>query len=210
MRTPTLCAAALALAACDLKDLPSNLPDSGIECRFDTGTDAGSGTVVGSRPFTAPSAYQVSQLFRDERVVLSVQLYDQPTRCDDVRWPTPDGGPSAIGDVARFGIVTADVYSARGTRQVLPGTYPVAGAVDSAYATVYFMRRLDGGTAQSPDGGDAGAPATDWAYAASGSVTLATVDACSASGSFDVELDERDGGRTPLAGTFGASYCPTR
>jgi hypothetical protein len=186
--TRILCVAcgALALQACNFTPLPSNNPDSGITCINGT-SPAGSGTTQGAQAFAVGSSYQRAGQYRDtdSGVVavgaqLDVQLLKKSVACT----ARPDAG-----DGDGFFATVINYNSDR----VTAGTYPVSGKNDGGPAFL-GLGVFDGGLRIANDG----------------TFTLATVDDCAVSGSFDVRFGLPDGGGEPFSGTFSSQYCGLR
>jgi len=182
MKTTALPLVVLALSGCFQVPQPSNNPDSGATC-FPAQSPAGSGTTQGVRSFSVGSSYQhLTQTIPPDAgtiagATLYVRLLEQALPCA----ATTDGG-----DDGSYGLWLSVVAS--GADRVGPGTY-----------------------ATSPDAGPSlwGFAATDAGLLAiqSGSIPLATVADCSASGSFHVPLRAGDAGRAGCAGQPRVRPC---
>jgi len=184
MKTTALPLVVLALTGCFQVPQPSNNPDSGATC-FPSQSPAGTGTTQGVRSFSVGSSYQhlTQTIPPDAGTIAGATLY---VRLLEKALPC---APTDGGDEGSSGLWLSVV--ATGADRVGPGTY-----------------------ATSPDAGPSlwGFAATDAGLLAiqSGSITLATVADCSASGSFDVTLGAGDAGSSNLTGAFSSEYCTRR
>jgi hypothetical protein len=186
-------------SACQITDYQSNDPDAG-SCQAPTGTDAGSARAAGTRGFTVASGYQVKQAI-GERQRLSFALYERPTTCASVQSEVADGGSTANG-TWRFGDLNLTVNSAP-DGSVAVGRAEIGFREDGGYATIERFQIEPTG---APDGGRS----ARYFGAKSGWVEIDSIEPCRAAGRFSAELDEGDGGTTPLDGEFSTPYCATR
>jgi hypothetical protein len=176
--------AVVVCSACNYRPLPSNDPDSGVTCLASV-SPAGSGTVQGANAFAVGSSYQRAGEYRDadsgvqNGVQLDVSLYKRAVSCTALQ----DGG--ATGEA--FHVTLIDHASTR----ITPGTYPVSGKADGGAASFIGLGLFDGGLHVANEG----------------TFTLAAVQSCSVSGSFDVRFPIPDGGSEPFSGTFNSEFC---
>lgn len=172
----------ISTSSCFSVPLPSNDPDSGVSCASSV-NPTGRGGTQGAHAFSVGSVYQRSaQTIPPDAGItgatLDLSLLREMISCAGRR----DGG-SSEGLFATVSVSGADRVGA--------GTY-----VDSAHAdggaSFFGFAVLDGGAL----------------IVSEGTVTLATVAACSVTGSFEVKFNTDDGGvSAPLTGTFTADYC---
>lgn len=172
----------ISLSSCFSYPLPSNDPDSGVSCTR-SASATGSGDNQGAHAFAVGAVYQRSaQTIPPDAGItagtLDVSILRRAVSCNEWR----DGGASE-GLFATVSVPGAD--------RVTAGTYRDSAHADGG-ASFYGFALLDGG-----------------AFVVSeGTLTLATVATCSATGSFDVRFQTSDGGVSdPLTGTFNGDYC---
>ena len=143
----------------------------------------GSGKIEGAAAFTALASLQSAshRLGEDGGIQgtnVTVSLYDSPVTCNS----RADGG--VVG-----GRVMSLVVSSAG----LSPMTGVFGGPDAGQRTAVAMLF-------EPDAG--------LIFSKSGVVTLASVEPCSVTGSFDMEMASADGGSSRASGTFSSVFCP--
>lgn len=173
----------ISLSSCFSVPLPSNDPDSGVSCTVNV-SPTGSGSNQGAHAFGVGAVYQRSaQTIPPDAGItgatLDVSILRDAVSCAGRR----DAGASE-------GLFTT--VSVPGADRVTAGTYQDSAHADGGGASFFGFAVLDGGVF----------------IVSEGTLTLATVATCSATGSFDVKFQTSDGGVTaPLTGSFNADYC---
>lgn len=172
----------ISLSSCFSVPLPSNDPDSGINCAA-SATPTGSGANSGEHAFAVGSVYQRSAQTRPPDAGITAATLDLSILRDAISCAERRDGGSSEGLFATVSVAGAD--------RVGPGTY-----VDNAHAdggaSFFGFAVLDGGAL----------------IVSEGTLTLTTVATCAASGAFAVKFQTDDGGVSdPLTGTFSADYC---
>lgn len=172
----------ISLSSCFSVALPSNDPDSGVNCAVSV-NPTGRGTTQGPRAFNVGSVYQRSaQTIPPDAGItgasLDLSLLREMVSCAGRR----DAG-SSEGLFATVSVPGAD--------RVVVGTYQDSAHADGG-ASFFGFAVLDGGAL----------------VVSEGTLTLTSVATCSAAGSFAVKFQTSDGGVSDsLSGTFDADYC---
>ncbi len=182
------CAALCAVvSSCTILPGTSNQPDSGIVC--DAGSSPlGSGAMSGDLALTVGSSYENRNTIISGTDAgggtpsggwISIALYEQTLTCGATH-------TQAAGDFV-------GIYLFDHAGQFDPGTYRVNPG-DGGQSCLLYRGIVD----------DAG---TRVLVAKSGDVTVTSVQPCALAGSFDVQIDLRDGGSSALTGSFTSAYC---
>jgi hypothetical protein len=180
----SLVALCLLSAGCTLETLPSNQPDSGVDCST-ANPGSGSGSTSGELAFGVGSSFENRDtlIFATDAGAssgwISIGLYADTGSC---------GSGAHHQD-------TLGIYLFDPSQQFPKTQYPVNPPDGGVHATVFRI-------SETPDAGVA-----LYAAARSGSVMLASLEPCSLSGSFQVALALNDGGTGSLGGEFNSAYC---
>ncbi|MFO0596709.1 MAG: hypothetical protein U0228_15435 [Myxococcaceae bacterium] len=190
MRTHFLVAGAVlgvsALSGCFTVPLPSNDPDSGINCLASV-SPSGSGTTQGDLAFSVGSSYQSTAQTRPPDAGITgatmyISLLRQAVPCAQ----EPDAGDTTSEGVWFW-------VQRTGSDRVTAGTYADSQHTDGGPFFTGFAV-LDGGVRVLQEG----------------SLTLSSVADCSAAGTFSATFGVGDGGTSSLSGTFNSDYCVRR